>query len=234
MKSWMEGDRIVFREDFEQLPMLITEEAIVSNLDWEVADIGGTAAATDCVYGAEGGILLTPQDQTTNDDIYLFPHLTSTQSLLTTLTWGTDNETIFEGVIVARTSVATSSFIMGMSLTKVEDYSTDDDNVLIMYDDDDNSGMLQSNISVGGTDECILHGVSTPDAIPLVGKPLHFRFEFDKDQMARIYLNGCFLQQASFLDNRVDLIPFIGIRSDDNASTATLGCRWLALSRVLR
>lgn len=222
-------DRLELEEYFLQPPGINGDIAVAYNLDFEVkesAASAGTAASTDCVIFADGGITLGCQNGDDTDDCVLQPHLDTTQTAWAATNWGTDNEIEFETLITPRTSLAEAVIFAGLKLTSTPVIATDDDSILVRYEDDVNSGKLQTNISVGGTDTT----VSTDFEVGLE-VPIRVRITLDAAETARIYIDGVLVQSASFAGNSADLIPYAGIAADAGSSTAELGVLFVKMSR---
>lgn len=219
-----EHGRITLVERFERRVSLNASPGVTKNPNFEILHASGGVAVGDCVLDAKGGITLGCQDGTNNDDCILMPHLDSNMTAWTTVTWGSDQDTRWEAIIVPRVTLSEVVFWAGLKLTNVDGVATDSEQLYVICTDGVSSGALVGNAEVGGALTTVVS-----DIIPAVGGALHIQMSFDQDQKGRIWVNGQYIVGTTFTAD--DLIPYIGIASDATGCTGELTVRQCAISR---
>jgi hypothetical protein len=178
------------------------------NADREFEILGTNASSDDVTLHPEGGIKLET-DGADGDEVILLPHLNSGQSAWTGYTWGTDQQTRWEGCFRSGSAITKTIYWAGLKLTNTEVVATDNDQVYLRYEDDVNSGKFQVIYSIGGTDTTVDTGVTAA-----VDTDYHVVVDIDASRIARVYLNGALVATSTALTNATDLKPYMGVAAD--------------------
>ena len=187
---------------------------MITDPDFEIL---GTNATTALVtFYVEGGLLLTTAGAD-GDQMILVPHLDANQSAWSQVTWGTDQEVVWEAFIQTTANITNAIIWAGLKLTNTEVVATDNDQVFVRYEDDVNSGKFQAVWSIGGTDTTTDTGVTAA-----VSTRYHIQVVIDASRIARFYLNGSLVATTTALTNATDLIPYIGVAADGAAAAKSL------------
>ena len=198
--------------------------ATLANKDFEI--LGGNASADDVTFAAEGGITLeTDGGANTTDSVIVLPHLSTTQTAWSAVTWGTDREVRWSAVLRTGTtaqSVTSTVIWAGLKLTNVDTLATDDDSVFLRSDGTNWS----TNYSIGGTD--------TTAAVLAIAQNTTYRLviEIDSSRLARFYINGVLYATSTALTDATDLIPYIGVRQNLNGVARLVTVYHTAISRA--
>ena len=186
---------------------------MITDPDFEI--LGTNASSDDVTFYVEGGILVET-DGADGDEVIMLPHLDANQSAWSQVTWGTDQEVVWEAFIQT-TDITNAIIWAGLKLTNTEVVATDNDQVFVRYEDDVNSGKFQAVWSIGGTDTTTDTGVTAA-----VSTRYHIQVVIDASRIARFYLNGSLVATTTALTNATDLIPYIGVAADGAAAAKSL------------
>jgi hypothetical protein len=183
---------------------------MVTDPDLEVL---GTNATSACVtFNAEGGIKLTTTT-TSGDQVILAPHLDANQSAWTQWTWGTDRQTMWEGIVAMDTTITSMVVWLGLKLTNTSVVATDNDQVFLRYEAGVNSGAWQVISSIGGTD-------TTTNTVETVVASTAYRvtIKINANRTVEILLNDNLVYTTAALTDATDLIPYIGVQTATTAA----------------
>lgn len=207
--------------------ILSTTEATreIADPDFEILGTNGVSAST-AIY-AEGGISLTTAGAD-GDQVILVPHLDASQSGWGKVTWGTDRQVEWECYIKTGASIADANFWAGLKLTNTSVTATDANQVFFRYEDDVNSGKLQAVSSIAGVDDEHDTGI-----VVAASTEYHLRIAIDASRIARFYVNGVLVETSGTLADTIDLIPYIGIEADGDASAKVLYVYGQQISRSI-
>ena|SRR3990167_9558829 len=225
-------DRITLVEEFRRKPGINADiqdatEAVrmIANPDFEI--LGGNGSTDDVTFYAEGGVTIeTDGGANTTDSVIILPHLDTSQSNWSQITWGTDKQVRWEAVIRAGTtaqSVTSTVLWAGLKLTNVDTVATDADQAFFRSD-----GTNWSTIySIGGTD--------TEAAVLAIAQntTYHLVVEIDSSRIARFYINGTLYTTSTALTDTTDLIPYIGVRQNLNSVARLVHVIRQSISRVI-
>jgi len=176
---------------------------MIADPDFEI--LGSNASSDDVTFHPEGGIKIETDGGGT-DAVIVLPHLDANQSAWTQVTWGTDQQTEWEGEIKTGSAITAQVIHAGLKLTNTPTVATDDDQVFIRYEAGVNSGKFQVIYSIAGVDVTVDSGITVA-----ADTRYHFRVAIDASRIARVYINGLLVATSTALTNAVDLIPYIGI-----------------------
>jgi hypothetical protein len=195
----------------------------VADPDFEILGVNGTSAL--CTYNAEGGITLTTAGAD-GDEMILLGHLDTNQSAWGTVTWGLDQEVVWEAHIKSGANITNAIIWAGLKLTNTEVKATDNDQVYFRYEDDVTSGKWEVVWSIAGVD------VSTDSGLTVVlSTDYHLKIVVDSSRIARCYINGALVCTTTALADATDLKPYIGVAADGAAAAKALHVRGQAISR---
>ena len=185
---------------------------VIANKDFEVL---GTGATTDDVtFGTTVGGLLLTTDSTAAQQVIIAPHLNTGQTAWTNVLWGTENQVVWEAVIMTGASVAAIIMWGGLKLTNDQDIATDDDQAFFRFD----AGVAnwECVYSVGGVAD-----VEIDSGVVVAANTIYyFRIEIDSDRKAHFFIDNNEVGVSTALTNDVDLIPYVGV--EGNAKTMYL------------
>jgi hypothetical protein len=182
----------------------------IADPDFEV--LGTNADTSTVTFNAEGGVKLTTKTSA-NDQVIVLPHLDTSQSGWTQITWGTDQETQYEAHIKTGAAITSTTIWVGLKLTNTSVTATDDDQVFVRYDSATNSGKWQAIDSIGGTD------VATDTGITVVlSTEYHIRIAIDSSRIARVYINGQLVRTTTPLTDATDFKPYVGVQTTTTAA----------------
>lgn len=220
----MSKDRVEFQERFLRPPGLnadiqnsaeSTREIV--NTDFEV--LGTNAVSADVAVGVEGGITVQTHGAT-NDSTIILPHLDTSQSAWTKVTWGTDQETRWRASIKTPAAVTSLIIMAGLKLTNSFTLSQDDDQVYFRYDTAAGASATYwhtiSSIATVDTDTAC-----TSIAAVAAATKYELMINIDSSRIATFYINGTLVYTTTALTNAVDLIPYIAIK-DLSAGSARI------------
>jgi hypothetical protein len=177
--------------------------AVKADKNFEI--LGTSAVSTDCTVYAEGGLNLATHGAA-NDQTILLPHLNgSGQTPWTDVTWGTDQETEWEGLIKTGASIAAAIIWAGLKLTNTPTAATNATQAFVRYQNAVTSGHFVYHADQQtGLDTGITVAASTL---------YHIRIRFGADRISRCYINDvCVATSVSAHTDTTDLIPYIGIQ----------------------
>lgn len=183
---------------------------MIADPDFEVL---GTNAVSSCTsYYAEGGITLTTTTAS-GDQVILVPHLDASQSAWGSVTWGTDQQTVWECVLVPGATISSSIYWAGLKLTNTSVVATDNDQAFFRYEAGVNSGKWQVVYSIGGTDTTTNSTVTVT-----AGQEVHLKITIDASRIAKFYIDGALVKTSTALTDAKDLIPYIGVQTATTAA----------------
>ncbi len=175
------------------------------NADRHFEILGGNASSDDVTISAEGGIKMETDGGGT-DSVILLPHLNAGQTPWTGVTWGTDQETVWEGHIKTGSAITNEVLWAGLKLTNTATVATDDDQAFFRYAPATNSGKWQAVYSIGGTDVSADTGITVA-----LSTEYRLKVTIDSARIARFYINGVLVVTSTALTDAVDLIPYVGV-----------------------
>lgn len=199
---------------------------LMNATDHEFEILGTNAVNTDITYHAEGGVKLLTAGAD-GDEAILLPHLNANQSAWNKFTWGTDQETYWESLILSGAAITNNIIWAGLKLTNTEVKITDADQVYFRYENGVAGGNWEIIDSIGGTDVVTDTGVAVA-----VDSAYHVAIEIDSLRRARCYLNGVLEYTSGALTTAKDLIPYIGVAADGAAEAKHIIVRGQAISRL--
>lgn len=174
--------------------------------DFEV--LGTSASTDDVTHNSEGG--LTAQTDTSDDDqVILVPHQDTGQTPWSSVTWGSDRETRWEGFLETPADITTGIHLMAGLKADLDMGLNDADLIMFNFntDDSDTTWGVVSNVGAGTA-------VDTDTGVRVApGARYHFRIEFDVNEMAHCYVNDVKVAEVDFGGNTVDLKPVMGLQS---------------------
>ena len=183
---------------------------MIADPDFEV--LGTNASSDDVTFNAEGGVVIET-DGADNDQVIILPHLDANQSAWAQVTWGTDQETVWECYIATAAAIATMTIYAGLKLTNTSVTATDDDQVFFRYAAATISGRWQAISSAAGVDDAHDTGVTVA-----VSTAYRLRIAIDASRVARFYINNELVETSGVLVTAKDLIPYIGIHANSAAA----------------
>jgi len=195
----------------------------IADPDFEVLGTNMTTALS--AFYAEGGILLTTAGAA-DDQAILAPHLDTSQTAWTGVTWGTDQQTEWEADIETAASVTNAIIWAGLKLTNTHVGATDNDQVFFRFEDDVSSGVWTVWSSIGGTDTTTVTTITVATATRY-----HLKVTIDSSRIARAYINGVLQVTTTALSDATDFIPYIGVEADGAAAAKSLRVYGQAISR---
>jgi len=199
--------RYKLEEYYKQAPLLNTDIAVNSNLDFEVLGTNMTSALS--TFDATRGAIRLTTAGADNDQGYVCPHLDTKQTAWTNILWGTENQPIWEAQITTGDDISTGVlYWAGLKLTYDPTVATDDDQVFFRFSTDDADTNWEVVYSIGGTDTTVDSGVAVA-----ADTQYNFRITIDDDRIARFYINDTLVSTSTALTDDVDLIPYIGVQA---------------------
>lgn len=187
----------------------------IADPDFEVLGTNGTSALS--TFYAEGGILFTTAGAD-NDQMILVPHLDANQTAWTGVTWGTDQELVWECFIQTTAAITAEIIWAGLKLTNTPTVATDNDQVFFRYQNGVTSGDWVAQDSIGNTDV----GTDT-SVLVAVNTKYHLQIIIDNARIARFYINGSLVRTTSAaLTDATDLIPYIGVQASGAAAAKSI------------
>jgi hypothetical protein len=182
----------------------------IADPDFEVLGTNGTSALS--TYYAEGGITFTTAGAD-NDQMILVPHLDANQSAWEQVTWGTDQETIWECALRTTATITSMTIWAGLKLTNTSVTATDNDQAFFRYAAATNSGKWQAIHSIGGTN------TATDTGIAVAASTVYrLRVAIDASRIARFYINGVLVSTSTALTDATDLKPYVGVQANTGAA----------------
>jgi hypothetical protein len=185
---------------------------MVADPQFEVLGTNGTSALS--TYYAEGGITFTTAGAD-NDQMILVPHLDTNQSAWEQVTWGTDQETVWECALRTTATITSMTIWAGLKLTNTSVTATDNDQAFFRYAAATNSGKWQAIHSIGGTDTA-----TDTDITVAASTTYRLRVAIDSSRIARFYINGTLVSTSTALTDATDLKPYIGVQANTGAARA--------------
>lgn len=183
---------------------------MIADPDFEVLGTNGTSALS--TFYAEGGITFTTAGAD-NDQMILVPHLDANQSAWEQVTWGTDQETIWECALRTTATITSMTIWAGLKLTNTSVTATDNDQAFFRYAAATNSGKWQAIHSIGGTDTATDTGIAVA-----ASTTYRLRVAIDASRIAQFYINGALVSTSTALTNATDLKPYIGVQANTGAA----------------
>jgi hypothetical protein len=183
---------------------------MIADPDFEI--LGTNASSDDVTYHPEGGIVIET-DGGNNDQVIILPHLDANQTGWAQVTWGTDQETVWECYLATAAAITDMTIWAGLKLTNVSVTATDDDQAFFRYAAATNSGRWQAISSAAGVDDAHDTGVAVA-----ASTAYRLRIAIDADRVARFYINNSLVETSGVLVTAKDLIPYIGVQA--NAAAA--------------
>lgn len=195
----------------------------VTNRHFEI--LGTNASSDDVTYGAEGGITFTT-DGADGDGVILLPHLDANQTNWTSVTWGTDQEVIWECDIVTGGAITNSIVWAGLKLTNTDVIATDADQIFFRYENGVSAGVWIVASSIANVD------TSTVSTITVgVSTRYYLKIIIAADRTAKAYINDVLIVTTAALTDAIDLIPYIAVEADGAAEAKTLDIYGQSISR---
>jgi len=198
---------------------------VLADRDFEV--LGTNAVNASVIRGVEGGIVMLTAGAA-DDQVILLPHLDSSISPWTGVTWGTDRETEWETHIATNAVVTAEIIWAGLKLTNGNAESTDADAIWFRYEDDVASGVWQVVESIANTDT-----VTNTSVTVAVNTQYHLKIAIASDRTAQCYINGALVRTTAALTTAIDLIPYVGIENDGAAAAKRIAVFGEAISRAV-
>lgn len=183
---------------------------MIADPQFEVLGTNSTSALS--TYYAEGGITFTTAGAD-NDQMILVPHLDANQSAWEQVTWGTDQETIWECALRTTATITSMTIWAGLKLTNTSVTATDNDQAFFRYAAATNSGKWQAVHSIGGTDTATDTGIAVA-----ASTTYRLRVAIDASRIARFYINGTLVSTSTALTDATDLKPYIGVQANTGAA----------------
>lgn len=183
---------------------------MIADPQFEVLGTNSTSALS--TYYAEGGITFTTAGAD-NDQMILVPHLDANQSAWEQVTWGTDQETIWECAVRTAATITSMTIWAGLKLTNTSVTATDNDQAFFRYAAATNSGKWQAIHSIGGTDTATDTGIAVA-----ASTTYRLRVAIDASRIARFYVNGTLVSTSTALTDATDLKPYIGVQANTGAA----------------
>ena len=205
----------------------VNADAHVDTLDPRFELLGTGATADDCTYYAEGGLKFET-DGGDGDEIILLPHLDTSQSVWTEVTWGTDKEVVWEAYIRTGSNITNTIIWAGLKLTETEVKVTDADQVYFRYEDDVAAGNWEVVDSIGGSDTS-----TDTSVVGAIDTDVHLKIVIAADRTAKCYLNGALVRTTAALTDTTDFVPYIGIAADGAGAAKHFYVLGQAISRVV-
>lgn len=196
----------------------------VADRNFEVLGLNATTATVSAY--AEGGLLFTTTTGA-NDQVILVPHLDTSLTSWTGVTWGTDQQTEWECDIQLTATITSITVWAGLKLTNTSVTATDADQVFFRFGPAVNSGKWQAIYSIGDTDTATDTGVAA-----VASTRYHFKIAIDSSRIARMWMNGVLYATSTALTNATDFIPYIGVETTTTAAR-TLRLHSQAISRAI-
>jgi hypothetical protein len=191
---------------------------------------GEAVSDADCVYNDDIGITLETTTGGDDDQAVIFPSDgADDRSLFREINWGPENETEFE-CVVRTEAIANADFIMiglGLAVPATYDPAVDaDQNLFVSEQGTDTNWTIDAN--VGNVD---VAGYDTGRLI-VADHTYHFRIAFDKDRIARFYIDGE-LVYTSQLPGTADaaLMPLIGVEAGSANASGKLHVSKISMRR---
>jgi len=191
--------------------------------DFEI--LGTNASADDVTYNSEGGLKLQT-DGADGDEIILLPHLNTSQSPWTGVTWGSDKEVIWEAHITTGSDITNEIIWAGLKLTNVEPTATDADQAFFRYENAVNIGKWEAIFSIGGTDT-----VTATSVTVAADTEYHFKIVIDFSRIPKFYINGVLEKTGTALTDTKDFIPYIGVANDGTGAAKDITVYGQSISR---
>ena len=209
--SWTAGERGKpgINADINSATEAVRE---IADPKFEVLGTNGTSALS--TYYAEGGITFTTAGAD-NDQMILVPHLDANQSAWEQVTWGTDQEAIWECMIRTTATITSMTIWAGLKLTNTSVTATDNDQTFFRYAAATNSGKWQAIHSIGGTDTATDTGITVA-----ASTTYRLRVAIDSSRIAKFYINGTLVSTSTALTDATDLKPYIGVQANTAAARA--------------
>jgi len=197
---------------------------MIADPDFEV--IGTNMTSALCTFNAEGGITLTTAGAD-GDEAILQPHQDANQTAWKQVTWGTDQETVWECLLKTGANITNAIIWAGLKLTSAEAKGTDNDAVYVRYEDDVSGGVWEVEDSIGGVDVVTNTGLAVA-----VSTKYRIKIVIGADRIARVYINGALVRTTAALTNATDLIPYIGVAADGAAAAKAITIYGQDISRT--
>jgi hypothetical protein len=195
----------------------------IADPDFEVLGTNGVSAST--AIAVEGGITCTTAGAS-GDQVIIAPHLDASQTAWSTVTWGTDQQVIWEAAVKTGAAITDAVIWAGLKLTNTSTTATDDNQVFFRYAPATNSGKWQAVYSIAGTDVSADAGVTVA-----VSSQYHLKVTIDVSRVPRFYINDALVATGTALADTIDLIPYIGV-SASAVAAKSLTIYGQAISRV--
>jgi hypothetical protein len=192
-------------------------------------EVLGTHAVTACsVFSTtEAGVVLTTAGAD-DDQVIVCPHLDTDQTAWTSVKWGTENQTVWEGTIMTGASVAAVLIWAGLKLTNTPTIATDADQVFFRFSTDDVDTKWTIESSIGNVDTATVTALTVE-----ASTTYRFRIEIGSDRKAACYINDVFYYKTAALTNDVDFIPYIGVMQLAGSTTKAITVCYEKISRIL-
>ena len=197
---------------------------MVADPHFEVLGTNMTTAL--CTFNAEGGITLTTAGAD-GDGAILLPHLDADQSAWTQVTWGTDQETRWECVIVTGANITNTIIYAGLKLTNTATTATDANQVFFRYEDDNNDGEWEAVSSIANVDDAHDTGV-----VVAVSTRYKLAIAIDASRIARFYINDVLKETSAALTDAIDLIPYIAVEADGASAAKSISVQRQKIGRT--
>jgi len=207
--------------------ILDTTEAtrMIADPDFEL--LGTSAVSAQSAYNAEGGIVLTTVGAA-GDQTILVPHLDASQSAWGTVTWGTDQEVIWEARILTPADITNIVLWAGLKLSMTEVTATDANQAFFRFAPGTNAGKFEAVSSVANVDSEDDSGV-----LVVASTNYHLAIAISAARIATFYINGVLVATSDALTDTTDLIPYIGVMETTTTAGKSITIHGQAIERNL-
>jgi hypothetical protein len=220
-------DRFYLQESFLQKPGLNADLAsttesvrVIANRDFELSGTG--ASSGDCTLDTGGGVKIET-DGTSLDDEKIIPHLDTTQSAWTSVTWRPDKQVSWGCIIETGASIQTILWA-GLKLTSTDVIATDADQAFFRYQTGVSSGQWTMNDSTSGTDNS-----NNTDVTVAVSTQYKLEVKIDAQRKPHYYINGVYKGTGAALLAAASLIPYIAVTQiSDTAINIKARRQWVS------
>ena len=206
------------------------DSTAVQNEDHDFEIMGTTVSDSDCVNNDDFGVTIATSTAGDDDQCFIVPQTDAdNRSLFRELNWGPENETEFECVVATEALANADFIIIGLVLTHPAtfDPAVDHDTCLFVSEQGtDTNWSIEhnvNNVDVTGVDTGVL---ITAERV------YHFRIAFDKNRIARYYINGQLVYTAQLPATAgAAFLPFVGVEAGSAAECGKLDVSRISMRR---
>lgn len=219
-------------EYFNQRPLLNASIGVNANLNYELA--GTNADDANVAYDVDGGITLTPTSAASGNQAVITPHADTGQSAVFNVEWRLQKSIRYQTQLRMPSSLDDLTIWFGWKTTST---NPDSENACayFRFQDGVNTNRFQMLTNFGTP--ATFNSQFAPAAGDEIVAAVEFTYDATSDDFFASFQLGRNYDQlqeihrvTGFEPSNGVLVPHVGIQIDEDAVTASLTCRYIAVS----